>query len=252
MKTEKVVVVTGAGGGIGKNVVKKFLDNGYFACMLDIAEEPLKKACEEMGFDPEKVGFYTLDVSSEEQVKATIAKIVEDCGRIDALVNTAGICGKYAPTIDYTFDNFKRIYEINVYGTFLMMKYTLPQMVEQKKGAIVNFGSVSGMTGYTWEIGYGSSKWAVIGMTKNVANEYAEFGIRCNSVSPGWVDTNMLRQSLDDYNQITGGHASITLGPMGRTAQPMEMANGVYWLCTDDASYVNSTNLLIDGGMMLG
>ncbi|MBQ2160288.1 MAG: SDR family oxidoreductase [Firmicutes bacterium] len=252
MKTERVVVVTGAGGGIGKEVVKKFLDNGYFACMLDIADAPIEKAINDMGFDRSKVAGYTLDISSEEQVKSTIAKIVEDCGRIDALVNTAGICGTYAPTIDYTFENFKRIYEINTFGTFLMMKYTLPQMVEQKKGAIVNFGSVSGMTGYTWEIGYGSSKWAVIGMTKNVANEYAEFGIRANSVSPGWVDTNMLKQSLDDYNEITGGNASITLGPMGRTAKPVEIANGVYWLCTDDASYVNSTNLLIDGGMMLG
>lgn len=252
MKTERVVVVTGASGGIGRQVVKKFLDNGYFACMLDIAEEPLKKTVEEMGFDPSKVGYYVVDISSEDQVRDTIAKIVSDCGRIDALVNTAGICGKYAPTIEYTLDNFRRIYEINVFGTFLMMKYTLPQMVEQKKGAIVNFGSVSGMTGYTWEIGYGSSKWAVIGMTKNVANEYAEFGIRANSVSPGWVDTNMLKKSLEDYNEITGGHADITLGPMGRTAKPVEIANGVYWLCTDDASYVNSTNLLIDGGMMLG
>ena len=107
------------------------------------------------------------------------------------------------------------------------------------------------MTGYTWEIGYGSSKWAVIGMTKNVANEYGGMGIRANSVSPGWVDTNMLKVSLDDFEAITGA-ADITLGPMGRVATPAEIANGVYWLCTDDASYVNSTNLLIDGGMMLG
>ena len=147
MKTERVVVVTGAAGGIGRQIVKKFLDNGYFACMLDIAEEPIEKAIAEMGFDGSKVKGYAIDISSEEKVKEVIAKIIEDCGRIDALVNAAGICGKYAPTIDYTFENFKRIYEINAFGTFLMMKYTLPQMVEQKKGAIVNFGSVSGMTG---------------------------------------------------------------------------------------------------------
>lgn len=251
MKSEKVVVVTGAGGGIGKQVVKKFYDNGYFICMLDLKEEFCEKGAEALGLDKDRVNFYGLDISSEEEVKATIAKITADCGRVDALVNTAGICGKYDTTIDYTFENFKRIYEINVYGTFLMMKYTLPIMKEQGKGAIVNFGSVSGMTGYTLEIGYGSSKWAVIGMTKNVANEYAEFGIRANSVSPGWVDTGMLAQSLEDYKALTG-QADITLGPMGRVAEPSEIANGVYWLCTDDASYVNSTNLLIDGGMMLG
>ncbi len=250
MKNEKVCIVTGASGGIGREVVKKFLDNGYFVCMLDIGEDVMKEAAEEMGFDPEKVGYYVLDVSSEEQVISTIDSILADCGRIDALVNTAGICGRYDETINYTFDNFRRIYEINVFGTFLMMKYTLPTMVKQERGAIVNFGSVSGMTGYEYEIGYGSSKWAVIGMTKNVANEYGKYGIRSNSVSPGWVDTNMLKQSLDNYAEF--GDPSITLGPMGRTAKPVELANAVYFLCTDEASYINSTNLLVDGGMMLG
>ena len=250
MNNEKIAVITGSGGGIGREVVKKFLDNGYFVCMLDIAEEPMKKAVDEMGLDEDKLAFYPLDISSEEQVKTTIDRIVSEMGRIDALINTAGICGRYDETINYTFENFKRIYEINVFGTFLTMKYTLPTMVKQEKGAIVNFGSVSGMTGYEFEIGYGSSKWAVIGMTKNVANEYGKYGIRSNSVSPGWVDTNMLKQSLDNYAEF--GDSDITLGPMGRTAQPSEIASAVYFLCTDEASYINSTNLLVDGGMMLG
>ena len=89
---------------------------------------------------------------------------------IHILVNTAAIVGKYNKTIDYGFDNFKKIYSINVFGTFLLMSNILPIMVEQKSGSIVNFGSVSGMTGYTFEIGYGSSKWAVIGMTKNAVS----------------------------------------------------------------------------------
>lgn len=250
MGKEKVVVITGASGGIGKKTVAKFLANGYYVCMLDINEEVIKKAISDCGFDESMVGAYASDISKEDKVIEVIDKIKNDCGRIDALVNAAGICGTYDETINYTFDNFKRIYEINVFGTFLMMKYTLPVMVEQQKGAIVNFGSVSGMTGYTYEIGYGSSKWAVIGMTKNVANEYASKGIRANSVSPGWVDTNMLKQSLDDYTKF--GSPDITLGPMGRTARPEEIANAVYFLCTDDASYINSTNLLVDGGMMLG
>lgn len=250
MCEKKVVVITGASGGIGKEVVRKFHENGYFLCLLDISEELIEKAAGELNLSEDEYSKHALDISSEEQVKETMEKIAKDCGRVDALVNTAGICGRYDETINYTFDNFKRIYEINVFGTFLMMKYTLPMMKEQKKGAIVNFGSVSGMTGYTFEIGYGSSKWAVIGMTKNVANEYGQFGIRANSVSPGWVNTNMLKQSLENYAEF--GDPSITLGPMGRTAEPSEIANGVYWLCTDEASYVNSTNLLIDGGMMLG
>ncbi len=97
MKEERVLVVTGAAGGMGRQIVKKFLDNGYFACMLDIAVEPIEKAIEEMGYDKSKVKAYAADVSSEEKVKEVIAQIIEDCGRIDALVNAAGICGKYAP-----------------------------------------------------------------------------------------------------------------------------------------------------------
>ena len=131
-----------------------------------------------------------------------------------------------------------------------MMEHVLPIMKKQGKGSIVNFGSVSGMTGYTYEIGYGSSKWAIIGMTKNVANEYGQFGIRANSVSPGWVNTNMFRKSVEDYKNFSD--SQVTLGPLGRPAEPEEIANVVYFLSSDEASYVNGSNVLADGGMMLG
>ena len=131
-----------------------------------LCRNPSKRRKYEAG----RIDYFVLDISSEDQVKAVAAKIREKHGRVDALVNTAAIVGKYNKTIDYGFDNFKKIYSINVFGTFLLMSNILPIMVEQKSGSIVNFGSVSGMTGYTFEIGYGSSKWAVIGMTKNVAN----------------------------------------------------------------------------------
>lgn len=246
----KVCIVTGASGGIGSAVVKKFYGNGYAVEMLDINEDALKTVIEKENLDPARVRCHTLDVSVEQQVKDTIEGILDARGRIDALVNTAAIIGKYNPTIDYTFENFKRIYEINVFGTFLMMEHVLPIMKKQGKGSIVNFGSVSGMTGYTYEIGYGSSKWAIIGMTKNVANEYGQFGIRANSVSPGWVNTNMFHKSVEDYKNFSD--SQVTLGPLGRPAEPEEIANVVYFLSSDEASYVNGSNVLADGGMMLG
>lgn len=246
----KVCIVTGASGGIGSAVVKKFYGNGYAVEMLDINEDALKTVIEKENLDPARVRCHTLDVSVEQQVKDTIEGILDARGRIDALVNTAAIIGKYNPTIDYTFENFKRIYEINVFGTFLMMEHVLPIMKKQGKGSIVNFGSVSGMTGYTYEIGYGSSKWAIIGMTKNVANEYGQFGIRANSVSPGWVNINMFRKSVEDYKNFSD--SQVTLGPLGRPAEPEEIANVVYFLSSDEASYVNGSNVLADGGMMLG
>lgn len=246
----KVCVVSGAAGGIGAAVVKKFYDNGYKVIMLDINEEALKKSIEEEQYEKDRIDYFVLDISSEDQVKATAAKIKEKHGRVDALVNTAAIVGKYNKTIDYGFDNFKKIYSINVFGTFLLMSNILPIMVEQKSGSIVNFGSVSGMTGYTFEIGYGSSKWAVIGMTKNVANEYCEYGIRANSVSPGWVNTKMFRDTADDYGNFDD--SEINLGPMGRPSEPSEMADVVYYLCTDEAKFINGANILADGGKMLG
>ncbi|OLR56666.1 SDR family oxidoreductase [Hornefia porci] len=246
----KVCVVTGASGGIGSAIVKKFYDSGYDVAMLDINAGALEKVVGREGFDPARVSSHMLDVSDEQQVKDTVAEILNARGRIDALVNTAAIIGKYNPTIDYSFENFKRIYEINVFGTFLMMEHILPIMKNQGKGSIVNFGSVSGMTGYTYEIGYGSSKWAIIGMTKNVANEYGQFGIRANSVSPGWVNTDMFRASVEDYKNFSD--SQVTLGPLGRPAEPDEIANVVYFLSSDEASYVNGSNVLADGGMMLG
>ncbi|MCR4668427.1 MAG: SDR family oxidoreductase [Clostridia bacterium] len=251
MADRKVCVVTGATGGIGKRVVRKFYANGYDVVMLDIKGAPFAAVAEDEGYEPERVSCYELDVSSEDDVKNTIAAIKEAKDRIDALVNTAGILGKYAMTADYGFDNFKKVYSVNAFGPFLMMMYTLPIMMEQKSGAIVNFGSISGMTGYTYEIGYGSSKWAVIGMTKNVANEYGEFGIRANSVSPGWVNTRMFTKSLEDY-AAQFGKGDVLLGPMGRPAEPQEIANVVYFLCSDEASFINGANILIDGGTMLG
>ncbi len=123
MSDARVCVITGASGGIGEEVVKKYYKNGYDVVMLDINENALKALVEKAKFDPARVIYKTLDVSSEEQVIDTINQIKEEKGRIDVLVNTAGIVGKYDETINYTFENFKRIYEINVYGTFLMMKY---------------------------------------------------------------------------------------------------------------------------------
>ena len=246
----RVAVVTGASGGIGSAIVKKFYENGYSVAMCDINEEALKAVAADLKLDEARVAICPVNITEEEQVIATIAAVKERFGRIDALVNVAAIIGEYGLTVDCTLDNFKNIYNVNVFGTFAMMKHTLPIMLEQKHGNIVNFGSVSGMSGYTCEIGYGSSKWAVIGMTKNVANEYGQYGIRSNSISPGWVNTAMFQKSVADFADMED--ASITLGPLGRPAEPYEMADIVYFMCQPEANFLNGSNVLADGGMMLG
>lgn len=246
----RLCVITGAVGGIGIETVKKFYDKDYFVVMLDIDNEIVRNRINDLRFDKNKVDYFPLDITNEEQVKITIDKIIDKYGRIDSLINIAGICGQYNMTTDYTFENFKKIYEINVFGTFLMMKYVLPIMCKQRGGNIVNFGSCSGMRGYTLEIGYGSSKWAVIGMTQNVASEYGQFGIRVNSVSPGWVDTEMMRKTLNNYGELSKANTETTInyGAIKRPVKPSEIADAVYYLCSDEATYITGTNLVIDGG----
>lgn len=251
MTDRKVAVVTGACGGIGVEIVRKFLKQGYQVAMLDLSQEKLEATAAKQGF--ENVSLHHLDVSNQDQVKDTVSAIEQKYGHIDALINTAGIVGRYDLTVDYTFENFRKIYEVNVFGTFLMIEHVLPIMVRQNGGAIVDFGSVSGMRGYTYEIGYGSSKAAVISMTQNVANEYAKYNIRANSVSPGWVDTEMTHKTLENYKELgfTDCDDYVNTSPIPRPARPEEIANCVYFLCSDEASYVTGANLVVDGGKLV-
>ena len=252
--TNKVAIVTGAGGDMGCAIVKKFTDGGARAVLMDIREEAAHRTVDKLGLNEDQALIVTVDVSDEDSVKAGVAKAMEKFGRIDCLVNLAGIEGpNNSRTEEYDFKMAKKVFEINVYGTFLMMQNVLPIMQAQKSGAIVNFGSVSGMFGYAGEIAYGASKAAVIHMTKNAANENGGNGVRVNSISPGWVNTEMFRRILEQYKETFENPLdNVTLGPMGRPGEPMEMANVVCFLCSDEASYVNGSNFLVDGGMTLG
>ena len=250
---KKICIVTGASGGIGASITARFLKEGYDVVMVDISIEKLREAIEKEGFDESRVMPCIIDISDEKSVEDGIAEVIEKYGHIDVLVNAAGICGEYCRAIDYSFENFRKVYSVNVFGTFLMMKNVLPHMVSQKEGAIVNFGSVSGMRGYSFEIGYGSSKWAVIGMSETIANEYGDAGIRCNSVSPGWVNTCMMEKTLENYRKlgIEDPDSWITYGPIGRPAEPEEIADAVYFLCSEQATYINGANIVADGGMII-
>ena len=252
--TGRICVITGASGGIGRQVCKRFIQNGDHVVMVDISKEKLDEMVDTYGLHPQIATPMELDISKEEAVREKIDEIVDRFSAIDVLVNTAGICGRYDRVVDQSFEQFQKIYEVNVFGTFLMMKYVLKQMEKQGRGCIVNFGSVSGMRGYSYEIAYGSSKWAVIGMSQTVANEYGLKGIRCNSVSPGWVDTCMMEKTKSEYEHINPGHADelIDLGPSGRAARPEEIADVVYYLCGENASYINGANIVIDGGKTTG
>ena len=250
----KVVILTGAGGGIASAMARKFASLGASLALLDIVEEPVKKLASQLALPADRVMTAAADVSDEDSVRRTVEKVREYFGRIDVLVNTAGIPGPSARVQDYSYADCRRVFEVNVFGTFLMMKYVLPVMQAQKKGAVLNIGSVSGMVGYPYESAYGASKAAIIHLTKNAASENGGNGVRINCLSPGWVNTAMMKTIVDSYVDVGIADTSenVTLGPMGRPGEPAEMAEVAAFLCSDEASYVNGSNWLADGGMTLG
>lgn len=251
--TGKVVVLTGAGGGIGSAMAKKFAQLGADLALLDVSLDCVEKTVQRLELDRSHTFCGAVDVSSEEAVKTAIAQVKDRFGRIDVLINAAGIPGPSARTEDYSFEVAKKVYSVNVFGTFLMMQNVLPIMQSQHSGAILNFGSCSGMFGYPYEIAYGSSKAAIIFMTKNAANENGGNGVRINAISPGWVDTNMMKTVIDSYKDVgVASGSNVTIGPMGRPGTPEEIANVAAFMCSEEASYVNGANFLVDGGMTLG
>ncbi len=251
---DRVVVTTGAAGGIGKAVAKRFYDEGAKVVMLDLRKEWVDAAAAELALDPERVLALGLDITDEDSVREVVDQVLERWGRIDVLNNLAGVGGEQGPMEDKPMDEWMSVYDINVFGTVRMIKYILPHMKERGKGVITNTSSVSGMFGYAGESAYGSSKWAVRGLTKNIANEVGGCGIRVNSVAPGWVNTAMFQKALDDY--VAAGYEdpydNVTLGPLGRPTEPFEIAAVFAYLASDDAAIINGANILADGGMTLG
>ena len=242
---DQVVVLTGASGGIGSAMAKKFTDLGAKVALLDITVDRVQALADKLGLGSDRAFCAAVDVSNEESVKATVDAIVKHFGRIDVLVNAAGIPGPSARVEDYSFSDAKKVLSVNLFGTFLMMHTVLPVMQAQKHGAILNFGSVSGVVGYPFESAYGASK---------AASENGGNGVLINAISPGWVKTNMMATILDSYKNVGFDNAdeNVTLGPMGRPGTPEEIANVAAFICSEEASYANGSNFLVDGGMTLG
>lgn len=252
--TGKCVVVTGAGGDIPKAVAKKFYEKGAKLALVSRKKESAEKSAKDLGFSKDRVFCISCDIANEDSVKDCVAKIKEIFGSVDVLCNVAGMQPPSFRTQDHPFSDFKVAFEANVYGTFLMMKHCLPIMIAQGKGSIVNTGSVSGMHGYPFEIAYGATKAAIILMSESVANENGKNGVRCNCVSPGWVDTAMARSIWETYADMGMDDPmdNVTFGPLDRPASPEEIANAFAFLASDEAGYCNGTNLLVDGGMTIG
>ncbi len=242
----KVALVTGAGSGIGRASGVLFAREGAKVILSDVDEEG---GIETLGMVKKGGGegiFVRTDVTRRDEVDAMVKQGVETFGRIDCAFNCAGIAGNLEPFLETTEEDWDRVISTNLKGHWHLMKAEIPEMLKVGKGAIVNIASVCGKVGLPNNTFYCAARFGDIGMTKTVALELAEHGIRVNAVAPGAVDTPL-------FHRFTLGDKAVqelirTMNPMKRLARPEEVAEAACWLLSDRASFTTGHVLMVDGG----
>ena len=231
----KVCVITGTASGIGAESARLFEHEGATVVGIDLDAE-------------QAVGALTIaaDVADEEQVKQAMATTVEEYGRIDVLMNNAGILDDYLAAADTPTAVWDRVLGVNLFAQFFTARALLPQMVERGDGAIINVASTAGLNGGNGGAAYTTSKHAIIGFTRQLCFDYARQGIRCNVICPGAVETGMTKEIFASPDAAV--MAAVESAPIGRWAQPEELANAALFLASDEASFVNGAVYVVDGG----
>lgn len=237
----KVAIITGGGKGIGFGIAQKFRQENYQVIILDRDKSTLE-VCENQLKDDKGYEFHLCDVSDEQQVKAFFDKIINKYGQIDALINNAGVA-VFKEAAEVSFKEWTEVLATNLNGPFLCSQAAFPALVVAK-GSIVNIASISGLRASTLRIAYGTSKAALLHLTKQMAVEYGNKGVRVNAIAPGPVDTDMAKL-VHSADIRTSYHDAIPLARYGTIA---EIANTAYFLCSPEASFINGQFLAVDGG----
>lgn len=246
---DKVVLITGAGSGMGEAAAHLFAEKGASVVVADLKVEAAEKVVEEIVSRGLKAIAVSCDVSNEEQVKAMVEKTIQTYGKLDIAYNNAGIQIPPIPTHELKAEDFDRLIAVNLRSVFLCMKYELREMLKNGGGSIVNNSSISGIKATPKLSAYVAAKHGIVGLTKTVGAEYADRGIRVNAVCPGTIVTPMVT------NMMQKGYldepAALAATPMHRFAEPKEVASVVLFLSSDAASYVNGQAIVVDGGQTI-
>lgn len=244
----KVALVTGGSSGIGRSSALAFISEGAKVVIADIDIEGGKETLNLIQEAGGESMFVEVDVSHKSEVEEMVRKAIETYGRLDCAFNNAGVGPVYRTTADYIEEDWDRIISINLKGVWLCMKYEIPQILKQGKGAIVNMASAVGLVGIENRPAYTASKHGVVGLTKVAALDYATAGIRINAVCPGYIRTPMNERMW--LINPEAENIAIARHPIGRVGTPEEVAEAVVWLCSDKASFITGHTLVIDGGWL--
>ena len=247
--SEKCVIITGGGSGIGRATALAFASSGAKVVVADFDDSGGKESLRLLREEGAEGIYLKTDVSKADDVMKMVQKTIDTYGRLDYAFNNAGISGPSKFLIDQSEELFERIMNVNVKGVWLSMKYEIPGMLKNSSNdncAIVNMSSVAGVRGVPVAHIYSASKHAVLGLTKSAALEYSKSKIRINAVAPSIIDTPGLAQIRAENPEIID--RILSRHPIGRIGTPMEVAKTVLWLCSDAASYITGQLVVIDGG----
>jgi NAD(P)-dependent dehydrogenase (short-subunit alcohol dehydrogenase family) len=248
----KRALVTGGASGIGLAIVERFLAEGAAVAVCDLNGAACRAVAERLSSGDHRVAPAIGDVSKAEDARRMVAEAVAFLGGLDILVNNAGIDIK-GTVVSISDEDWDRQIAVNLTGVYRMSKYALPKIIEAGRGAVVNIGSVAAFAGVAGLAAYGTSKGAVVQLTRNMAADFAPHNIRINSVNPGVVNTPLLEHACreiagpgGDWEAVKQAYTENQL--LKRPAQPAEIANAVLFLASDEASFITGTALMVDGG----
>lgn len=249
---DKIGIITGGNSGIGEATAKRCAEEGAKLVIAARRADKLDKVVEEIRSMGGEAYAYSCDVCDEDQVKALVAFTVEKFGRLDFAFNNAGANGVFAPITDIDSSVWDSVMKVNVYGVYYCLKHEIAAMKKTGGGSIVNTSSGAGLIATAYNTPYNTSKFAVVGLTKSTAYDFAKDNIRVNALCPGSTHSDMMNNAIEQ----NGGEAfekelQKTI-PMGVLAEPEDQANAVVWLFSDQARMVTGVSLPVDGGYVLG
>lgn len=248
----KVVLITGATGGIGFEAAKEFASRGAKLSLVDLTKNNLNKLKKTLKLNNDKVLLVTADVSDEKQVKEYVSKTIDKFGTIDIFLNNAGVEGEVASIIETQKEDLDYVLDVNVKGAYYGLKYVLPVMYENKKGSIINTSSIAGFIGSLGMAPYVASKHALLGINKSAALESAPYNVRVNAICPGPVNNNMMRNI--EIKVAPGAPDAVRDNfikdiPFGKYARNIDIVNMILFLASDLSTYITGNEYRIDGGM---